>query len=218
MIEYHKIDSVYLRDPETKFRTFLDGQWTTDAFAYLANLEWTWTEKIDGTNVRIGWDGKTVQIGGRTKDAQMPMFLLERLNVMFPAELMATVFPDISDGREIILFGEGYGAKIQKGGVYLPDRCDFILFDVLAHAGADQSWLPRTNVEDVALKLGIKIVPVVGSGPLTAAIDLVCSGLLSEVATTPGTKAEGLVMRPAVDLLDRRGRRVITKVKAKDFA
>jgi len=30
--------------------------------------------------------------------------------------------------------------------------------------------------------------------------------------------AEGLVMRPMVDLLDRRGRRILAKIKAKDFA
>ena len=30
--------------------------------------------------------------------------------------------------------------------------------------------------------------------------------------------AEGLVMRPAIELLDKRGRRIITKIKHKDFA
>ncbi|KKK85362.1 hypothetical protein LCGC14_2774100, partial [marine sediment metagenome] len=29
--------------------------------------------------------------------------------------------------------------------------------------------------------------------------------------------AEGLVMRPVVDLFDRKGNRIIAKVKAKDF-
>lgn len=29
---------------------------------------------------------------------------------------------------------------------------------------------------------------------------------------------EGLVCRPAIEVLDRQGRRVITKIKAKDFA
>lgn len=57
MLEYHKIQSVYMRDPATKHRTFLIGEWAVPAFGYLANNLWQWTEKIDGTNVRVVWNG-----------------------------------------------------------------------------------------------------------------------------------------------------------------
>lgn len=73
------------------------------------------------------------------------------------------------------------------------------------------------SVEDVARNLGVAVVPVVGRGTLRTAINVVKTTIQSVIAATPGTLAEGLVMRPAVELIDRRGRRVITKVKARDF-
>ena len=48
MKEYHKIQTVYLRDPETKFRILLEGQYATPELEYLAQNKWTWTEKVDG--------------------------------------------------------------------------------------------------------------------------------------------------------------------------
>ena len=63
----------------------------------------------------------------------------------------------------ITFYGEGYGAKIQKGGGnYNPDGVDFVLFDVRC----GDFWLKRENVRDVANKLGIEDVPVVGTGTL----------------------------------------------------
>ena len=72
-----------------------------------------------------------VRFGGRTDNAQIPGHLLERLNQLFNKENLAQAFyiePDIE--QTIILYGEGYGTKIQKGGNYIKDGVDFILFDV----------------------------------------------------------------------------------------
>lgn len=215
MIEYHKIQSIFLRDPATKHRTFLMGQWSEPAFEYLQNNQWAWTEKVDGTNVRVLFDGATVRFGGRTNDAQMPIFLLERLQAMFPVDALKACFPDASDGVQVYLHGEGYGAKIQKGGGrYIPDGCSFILFDV----GVNGLYLDRANVEDIAGKLGVKVVPTVGSGTLHEAIGHVRAGYKSSVAADATFDAEGLVLRPACELIDRRGHRVITKIKYRDFA
>src|SRR5438128_9167439 len=111
MEEYHKIQSLYLRDPGDKHKTFLMGQYTTAAFEYLADNPWLWTEKIDGTNVRIGWNGISVRIGGKTDDAQMPIYLIERLQEMFPPEKMAGCFSGDTQDLQVTLYGEGYGAK-----------------------------------------------------------------------------------------------------------
>lgn len=220
MLEYHKIQSVYMRDPATKHRTFLIGQWSVPAFDYLQDNEWLFTEKIDGTNVRVIFDGNTVRFGGRTDDAQMPVFLLERLQALFPFERLREIFPDVaaapvipgSGGMGVYLFGEGFGAKIQKGGgLYKPDGVDFILFDVMTYGGI---YLERANVEDVAAKLGVGVVPIVARGRLKDAIAVARMGFDSTIGTA---RAEGLVMRPSVELIDRMGRRIITKVKTKDF-
>lgn len=217
MIEYHKIQSVYLRDPANRHKTFLDGQWSLPEFGFLARNEWHWTEKVDGTNVRVFYDGEAVRFGGRTEAAQMPVFLLERLQALFPVEKLDAAFPDVEAAMRagtlgsVMLYGEGYGAKIQKGGGnYKPDGVDFVLFDVQIGG----VYLERQNVEDVAAKMGLRVVPVLGKGTLEDAIAMAKAGFDS---TWGPFKAEGLVMRPATELLTRRGHRLITKVKHKDF-
>lgn len=209
MIEYHKINSVFKRDPQNNSKTFLIGQYAVPEFEYLSGNEWVWTEKIDGTNVRVGWNGQAIDLGGRTSDAQMPLFLVKRLQELFANDALAAVFG--TEPGNVMLVGEGYGAKIQKaGGLYKPDGCDFILFDVLI----DDVWLERANVENIAAKLGVGVVPIVARGSLAEAIEAVKVGFPSAIGTA---QAEGLVMRPAVELKDRRGHRIITKLKHRDF-
>lgn len=208
MIEYHKIQSVYLRDPNNRHKTFLIGQWSMPEIKFLARNEWQWTEKVDGTNIRVHWDGVKMTLGGRTADAQMPMFLVQRLNTMFLPDTLRTAFPECTD---VMLFGEGYGAKIQKGGGnYNSAGCDFVLFDVMIGG----IYLERHNVEDVAHKMSLRVVPIIGKGPLEDAIALTKHGFDS---TWGPFQAEGLVMRPSTELFTRRGHRIITKVKHKDF-
>ena len=76
MDKYHKIQSVYKRDPTNKMKTFLVGQYSRPEFGYLEQNTWVFTEKVDGTNVRIHWDGQEVRFGGRTDNAQMPVLLM----------------------------------------------------------------------------------------------------------------------------------------------
>jgi len=218
MHKYPKIKTAYLRDPENKYKTLLEGQWATPEFEYLKDNTWVFTEKVDGTNVRVMWDGIGVRFGGRTDRAQLPTFLYDKLQDLFSDTAFARVFPvDEQDGIErlydVCLYGEGYGARIQKGGGnYIPDSVDFILFDVRV----EDWWLKREDVEDVAQKFGISVVPIVNEGRLLKAVGLARQGFHSQVADTTMI-AEGLVMRPKVDLCDRQGNRILAKIKYKDF-
>lgn len=179
-------------------------------FGYLAHNEWHWTEKVDGTNVRVHWDGEKVTLGGRTEEAQMPLFLIYKLEAMFPRVNFQTHFP-IPDYTDVMLYGEGYGAKIQKGGGnYNPASVDFVLFDVQIGG----VYLERANVKGIASKMGLRVVPVIGKGSLFDAIAMTRKGFDS---TWGQFKAEGLVMRPATELFTRSGERIITKVKHRDF-
>ena len=208
MREYHKIVTVYERDPVTKFKTLREGVYATPEFAYLAKNEWAFTEKVDGTNIRVMWDGSTVTFGGKTEAAQIPAPLVTRLQAIFYAGALSRIFRETA----VCLYGEGYGAKIQKGGGnYLPSSVDFVLFDVLVGS----VWLERANVEYIAQHLEIQSVPIVGTGTLEKAIEMARMGFLS---TWGPFKAEGLVMRPIVELHDRRGNRIIAKIKHRDFA
>lgn len=209
--EYHKITTAWKRDPENNYKTLIEGAWATPEFAYLKDSVWAWTEKVHGTNLRVMWDGETVRYGGRKERSQIMTELIDRMQDLFPAPLLAETFG--TEG-EMMLCGEGYGARTQKGGGnYLPDAVDFILFDVWAGA-----WLERENVEDIAKKLNIRVVPIVGRGTLAHAIDWVrVQHPYSQIAANAAHEMEGLVMRPETELLTRRGGRVITKIKRKDF-
>lgn len=213
---YHKIQSIYKRDPENKYRTFLDGDWSVPVFGLLQDLEWTFTEKVDGTNIRIGWDDvtKTVTLGGRTDRAELPGQLRIYLENHFTPEFCAAQL-----SGPVTLIGEGYGGKIQKGSGYQMEQ-RFILFDVFIEPYEDAPlglFLDRREVESIALDLGIPSVPVIYKGPLLDGLDLVRDGMNSVVAEDSELVAEGVVARPSVELCDRFGRRIITKIKVKDF-
>ena len=210
MKQYQKIQTVYFRDPDNHHKTLLEGVYSKPEFELLKDISWVCTEKIDGTNIRILWDGSKVRFGGKTDNAQIPTILIETLIDTFTNELMKDVF---GDEGSVCLYGEGYGKKIQKGGNYLPDRADFILFDVKI----GDWWLIREANEDIANKLNIRIVPIVGIATLEHAIDLVKIGFKSLIAENKDYVAEDLVMKPIVELFNRKGERIITKIKHKDF-
>ena len=156
-------------------------------------------------------NGSEVRFGGKTDDAHIPTFLLNVLQQKFTVEAMKRIF---NDATEVCLYGEGYGNKIQKdGNRYIALGTDFILFDVKV----GNFWLSRENVEDVANKLQIDIVPIIGTGSLLEAMDFVKRGYTSTISHDKNHIAEGLIMKPKVDLFNRQGQRIIAKIKFRDF-
>ncbi len=215
MKKYHKIQTVYLRDPKNNYKTLIEGSWAKPEFKLLKDIDWICTEKINGTNIRIMWDGKNVRFGGKTDNAQIPTILIKVLKDTFNYQVMKNCFPDthLSTSSNVCLYGEGYGKKIQKGENYLPNRADFILFDIKI----GNWWLTRESNKDIATKLNIKIVPSVGICNLERAIEVVKNSFKSLIANNKEYIAEGLVMKPKEELFNRRGDRIITKIKHKDF-
>ena len=205
MKEYHKIQTVFKRDPVTNHRTLLMGEYSLPEFEYLKDDEWVFTEKVDGTNIRVIWDGNMVLFGGKTDRAQIPTHLLNKLNQMF----YAAQFEGIFDGPAC-LYGEGYGAKIQKGGGNYRQDQSFVLFDIRI----GDWWLKREDIENIAQKLNIDIVPVLGLGTLIDMVIAVRKGFNSQWGDF---LAEGIVARPVIELQTRSGQRIITKIKHKDF-
>lgn len=208
MNEYHKIQTVYKRDPATKHKTLLEGDFSLPEFDYLKNNEWVFTEKIDGTNIRVLIaGGKAFGYKGKTDNANNPAFLTDVLNSIFQP-LEKSIQEAFGDGTAT-LYGEGYGQKIQSGGKYRQDH-GFVLFDVKI----GEYWLHRPDVEDIASKLGLEVAPVIGSGTLQTMVGMAKEGFKSKWGDF---FAEGIVARPKVELKTRSGDRIITKIKYKDF-
>ena len=210
MKQYTKIETVFERDTEGS-KKLIEGKFCSETVKFLKDNPWLFTEKIDGTNIGIVWNGLKVSYQGRTEKAQIPEHLMNKLIEIFGGETNEQLFEQEFGDIPVILFGEGYGAKIQKGGNYRPD-VSFILFDV--YLPEQDLWLKRDALEDIAKTFGIDVVPIVGIGTLEEAVQFVKRKPKSTIGTAD---MEGLVCKPLVDLLDRRGKRVIVKIKVRDF-
>ncbi len=127
-----------------------------------------------------------MQINGRNDNSQIPPNLLKHLQSIISLEGLKSLWrcksncetcggsgvthtsstassqcPNV-EPYPITLYGEGYGGGIQKGGGEYTSKTkggavSFRLFDVLV----GENWLRRSDVEDVAEKLGIKCAPLI---------------------------------------------------------
>lgn len=211
MVTYTKIETLFNRDIEGT-KKLIEGDFRNETVEFLKDNEWVFTEKIDGTNIGIVWDGHKVSYQGRTERAQIPAHLMNALIEMFGGTTNEELFEQKFGETPVILFGEGYGPKIQKGGGNYRSDVSFILFDVYF---PDQNiWLKRDAIEDIAKTFSIDAVPIVLTGTLKDGVDFVKTFPKSTMGTA---NMEGVVGKPKVDMLDRMGRRMIVKIKCSDF-
>lgn len=209
IMKYPKINTIWKRDDENKFN-IIEGDYSCPEFESIQF--WHITEKIDGTNIRIMFNrGKNLEpeFTGRTDDAQIPDFLLEYLKKTFDRDTFIKQFPD---AQEVILFGEGYGNKINSAGKRYRDDNSFILFD----AWIDGWWLEPEKVKVLALDLKIDYVPQLGIKTKEEAVSLVKMGFQSAISKQR-LNAEGIVARSCPLMLFRNGKPIMWKLKLKDY-
>ncbi len=207
---YHKIETLFERDEKThklKQPLILRNK------VYEIIKTWSFSEKIDGTNIRCIWHPpSSLSFGGKTDNAQIHADLIKWLYENITIEKIALVFPD----TDAIIYGEGYGAGIQKGGGYSKTK-QIVVFDILV---AEKWWLNWENTCNVANKLGLKTVPFIGNMTLEEGIEMVRKGfnsILAKENTGEIIPAEGIVGRTIETLFDKKGSRIIIKLKTKDF-
>jgi hypothetical protein len=199
---------------------------------------WFFTEKIDGTNVRlimreeIAGAGDElrhyVELRGRTDRANMP----GDLKVEVSSEQIARLFGafEMPPFSIITLYGEAYGAGIQKGGGYSPTKRTRF-FDMVTQSRqyteehddlglslpSFRTWAHLNRATSI---LGLDTVPIIHFGNIPWAVDAVAAGIPSIVAEQDGgsgVEMEGLVGRTEPYLYDFRGHRVFFKIKTKDL-
>lgn len=212
-MKYVKINTIWKREEKTG--KIIPGDYSK---AEIPNIKmWQITEKIHGTNSRVTFERKNKQekllFGGKTDDAQISVHLLYHLQDTFKIEDFKKIW-DGTEDTEIILFGEGYGPKIQKGGGRYRDDASFILFDVWI----DGWWLEPHNVKDIANKLGIEYVPELGIMSEEDAISIVENQRPnSKIAQDITLEIEGIVARAYPMVLFRDGTPAMWKLKVRDF-
>lgn len=210
MKEYHKIETLFERDMEGS-KKLIVGKYRNECVEYLKDNQWIFTEKIDGTNVRVHWDGHCVIFGGRTDNAQMPSPLVQTLNKLFLGITNEQIFEQKFGANPVTFYGEGYGGKIQGGGAYKKEQ-DFILFDI----AVGEIFLKREDIEEIAQAFNLKVVPVALIGTIQQAVEYVKAKPKSIIAKEE-YEIEGLVGTPLARLTDFRGNRIIVKIKVRDF-
>ena len=202
MTQYPKIRNVFERDRVTN--KLIDGAWTLPEFKLLADIPWECSEKIDGTNIRV----MQGEFRGKTDSAQIYGPLATRLNDLFPREKFADYFKD--NAATTCMYGEGYGAKIQKAGANYRSDVDLILFDIKI----GEWWLEREDILKAAEFFGIDAVPTTDTCSLRDAVAIARDGFCSSFGNFT---AEGLVCKAALGLKARNGERIVAKIKTVDF-
>jgi hypothetical protein len=238
-MEYPKINTLWKREVKDGKPTgkILEGDYSRDEFK---NIKlWHTTEKIHGTNIRVVYHRmgshsfqnpiEDVKFFGKTNDAMIPPHLLKFLQETFTIERFRRIWPypkspeeikeRVKEGKEsgtdiyVILFGEGYGPKVQSGGGRYRDDASFILFD----AWIDGWWLQPNNTKDIAQKLGIDYVPELGLMTVEEIVALVKQGFKSKISKDTTLDAEGIVARSHPLLLFRDGKPLMFKLKQRDY-
>lgn len=205
MKEYQKIETLFKFDNEIKG---YKEEFYNPIVEYLKDCKWIGTEKIDGTNTRVLWNGHSFEFGGRTDKAQLPKELLNLLINTFNYD-MEVLFEQKFGEKEVLLFMEGYAGKIQNGAYKGPE--DIIGYDIMI----EDIYLDKQVSKQIFEELGIKFVPVIEFNNLQECIDFVKNYQSSIIQ--PESQMEGLVCFPAVRLYDHKGNRIIVKIKNRDL-
>lgn len=212
MLEYHKIDTIFERDMEGS-KKLIEGKFRNPAVEFLKDTVWIGKEKIDGTNIRIYWDGHTVSYAGRTDKAEIHKDLAKYIEEKFCTPEAEQMFEQLFSDKEVYLFAEGYGAGIQGVGInYRQDKA-LILFDVCVNG----TYLNMDSVNEIAKAFDIEVVKVLCEGTLDELVSFVKNSPKSQSAIDKDLVIEGLVAIPKVELKTQNDKRIIVKIKVKDF-
>lgn len=215
-MKYPKIKSLFQRDKEFKFTNRLISESLQD----LQDIKWVCLEKLDGMNIRIICDFEKEEFKclGRTDEAVIPTHLKEELDKILTCikaekQQFLTSFSKI---KKLILYGEGFGFKIQKGGLYLKDKVAFNLFDCYCFMSERETgfWMNEPQIKSLSQIFKLSKVPELPPATLHEAEKLVRTGLNSHYGTA---KAEGVIIKTKYPLFNSFGMRMIFKLKTKDF-
>ena len=211
MKEYQKIPTYYKIDSKT--HTFSAKVY--DPYVdYLKDLHWIVSEKVDGMNIRVHYDGHKVEWNGRTDKANLPKEVEELLQNTFGES--EVVFEQLFGNKDVILFMECYGGKIQ-GGLY-GGKERLIGFDIMVN----DSYLDKTVIGEIFDKFNVPCVEfyeVAGLHNVVADCrDALVYAHISPLCENRTTVIEGFVCVPKCRIYDNQGNRVIVKIKVRDIA
>ncbi|MBM3224682.1 MAG: hypothetical protein FJZ47_12875, partial [Candidatus Tectomicrobia bacterium] len=173
------------------------------------------TEKIHGTNVRLGLIEGVMLAGSHGLQRKRPApEALATHTYWFPSTLesVATLLDTLrARHRQVILFGEVYGSRVQKLDYGQKGTMGFAAFDLFT----DGKYVAYDVFQDLCTTHGVPTVPELGRGLYS--LEFVQSSSRGRT-TLPGQHIrEGVVVRPARERTDARLGRVIFKYINDDY-
>lgn len=165
------------------------------------------TEKLHGTNVRIGSIAGTMLAGSHGLQRKRPEVEdCATHTSWFPAtrEPVVALLDALKEQhRQVMLFGEVYGSRLQKRDYGQKRGLGFVAFDLYV----DGKYLDYDAFTALCGTYGVAIAPELGRGPSSLAF---VRGLSSGPTTLPGTHIrEGVVVKPARERYDAQVGRVV---------
>jgi hypothetical protein len=217
MSPYKSIETVFRRDKQTNILDFGVNRFPE----YDCIKEWVVQEKVDGMNIRIIITQNGVEVKGRTDKADLKQDLVDHCKNLVTENVINTLkdyFDITKDEFTITLYGEGYGAGIQKGSIYRPDKA-FICFDILY---GETMWLNPLQVDSLCKDTNIETVPIIcqlSKVPKTKQelLDIIPSSIVALNHTNQIVQSEGIVARPLEVLFNKFGERVMWKLTFREF-
>lgn len=175
------------------------------------------TEKVHGTNCRVGLIEGELMAGSMEVRRQRPADEQALASNTYWHPLTLPGVRDLLDdlgrtSRQVILFGEVYGSKVQNLAYGRKGRFGFAAFDLLA----DGRYLDVDAFADACGRHGVPTAPVVYRGPY--ALDRVRA--VSGGGTVLGDGEhirEGVVVRPVRERTDPKVGRAILKYLSDEY-
>lgn len=225
MERYGKTPGPFKRGKNNKI---ILGKWSDGTLEYLQDAKFMFTEKLDGTNIRlIYWPACSpystpigeehvlnstghpayLEIRGRSDNATVHHKLQEWKDSL-DIDLFVKAFGD----NRVCIYGEGIGDGIQKGGPQYGST-HFRAFAIKGSRG----FLPfQVTSEILRHGLYLETAPVMACCTLNEGIKLVQRGVKS-VFGNGKFWAEGLIGLPTVPLYTPKRERIIVKLKHRDL-
>lgn len=166
-------------------------------------------EKIHGTSTHIAW--KDEQLRFHSGGCNHEQFI-----AIFDQDNLKKVFSETFGIRSVIVYGEGYGGKMQGMSGTYGKELRFVAFDVKV----DDCWLSVPQAERVVQNLGLEFVDYV---KIPTDIDSINQQRDRESIQAVrngcghGKLREGIVLRPLLECTLNNRDRIISKHKRDEF-
>ena len=174
------------------------------------------TEKLHGTNCRVGViEGETMAGSMEVRRKRPADEALATSTYWFPTTVrgVRALLDDLAKShRQVILFGEVFGSKVQNLHYGHTGRLGFAAFDLLV----DGRYLDPAEFDAACADHGVPTVPVVHRGPYALDAIKAVSGGPTTLAGGAHIR-EGVVVRPARERTDPKVGRVILKYLGDEY-